>query len=86
MSLLDLISGIFGLLVGGAGITLVVIRLRANIIEKRKEAQYKRCKNCGSILSEWFVSDSGRMRCYSCGTVSEYYSHFRESRGCSSVG
>jgi ribosomal protein S27E len=52
--------------------------IRRQIIEKRKEAMYKRCRGCGSRLSEWFKTSSGYMRCFTCGTVSEYGFHYEK--------
>lgn len=43
--------------------------------EEKEESKYRRCKSCGSRLSEWFKEDNGYMRCYPCGTVSSYRSH-----------
>ena len=57
------------------GIFLVTRQIVQTVREKRKEALYKHCKNCGSRLSEWFKTGSGYMICYPCGTISEYMWH-----------
>lgn len=55
------------------------IRIVQNVRENKRAALRHKCKGCGSILSEWFTIDDGRMRCFICGTVSEHKGHPREA-------
>jgi hypothetical protein len=75
LTTVDLVILISTILLMCWGTVVVFLHFRRTIREKRKEATYKHCKNCGARLSEWFRTGSGYMRCFSCDTVSEYKCH-----------
>ena len=69
----------FFLPIAAMGIFYLIFRYIMDGLELRRERidkqRYNHCLKCNSRLSEWFMSDSGFMRCYDCRTVSPYRSH-----------